>query len=172
MIKVLQILEKTQQPTLVERHRHVDVVTGDGLLTRAFRAKFGRKKIRRTPFIYDQAFEDLNPDDRALWDNKRYFIKVFGFASLFPSSGKSSMGQWHTSIDKPRFCPVIVSSRMIGGVSTFEFSLLTALSKSEPLVRPLCIYGDPRDWLTVSADEAFARLFKWQVGDPDLVFPA
>ncbi|NIK07744.1 hypothetical protein GGR60_000240 [Xanthomonas arboricola] len=171
MIKVLQIVEKTQQPTLVEEHRYMDVVTGDGLLTNSFRAKFGRKRVRRTPFIYDQTLEDLNQHDHALWNEKRYFIKVFGFASLVLSSGKASMGQWHTFINRPRFCPVVVSDRMIDGVITSEFSLLTALSKTQPFVRPLCIYGDPKDWLTVSADNALTQLFKWQVGDPDLVFP-
>lgn len=171
MIKVLQILEKTQRPAIVDDHRYMDVFTGDGLLTRSFRAKFGRKKIRRTTFIYDQTLEDLHSDDRALWDEKRYFIQVVGFVSSFFLSGKASVGQWNTLADRPRFCPVIVSSRMIGGVLKSEVSLLTALSKSEPFVRPLCIYGDPRDWLATSADNALTQLFKWQVGKPDLVFP-
>ncbi|MBO9752871.1 hypothetical protein J7411_16295 [Xanthomonas phaseoli pv. dieffenbachiae] len=171
LIKVLQLVEETQRLALVEGHRYGDVVTADGLLTRSLRARFGRKMIRRTPFIYDQMFKDLNMDDRALWDERRYFVKVFGFSSLFSLSGKVFIGEWHTLTDRPRFCPVIVSKRMMGGCLKFEFSLLTALSKSEPFARPLCIDGDPREWLIVPAGKALAQLFKWQAGAPDLVFP-
>lgn len=171
MIKVIQMIEKGQIPALVEARHYMDVFTRDGLLTNSFRAKFGRKRVRSTPFTYDQTVEDLSPDDRALWDEKRCFIQVIGFSSLFFLLGKASIGQWRTLIDRPRFCPVLVSSRMIGEVLTYEFSLLTAISKSEPFVRPLCICGDPRDWLMMSADNAISHLFKWQVGRPDVVCP-
>ncbi|CAD2249670.1 hypothetical protein [Xanthomonas arboricola] len=172
LIKVLQFVEKTQPYAPVVEHRYVDIYKADGLLTASFRAKFGRKRIRRSSFIYDQMLEDLNPNDRALWTKKRCFIEVSGFSSFFVVSGEVFVGQWHTLIGRPRFCPVIVSDRMVNGVITCEFSLLTALSKLDPFVRPLCIDGDPRGWLTMSSAEALAHLFKWQVGGPDLIFPA
>ncbi len=168
-VLLIQNKDESQKAGVVETNQAINLTARDGLLVKAIYAHYGRRRVRRSPFLYSQTMAELTATDLENWADAICFIKVSGFTAPFPPAGDSVVASWYTLAERPRFCPAIHSKRMVNGKVRHEFSTLLAKVKTTPNLRPLCISGDPVEWLRLSAQEAASRLYTWQVGEPDLI---